>query len=168
MSEGIIGRRADWAVGERGAGGGPGAPGPTVRGSTLFLGAGAGGRRNYSHPQVINSAAPAPVRVRQRYPCPSTYPPSSHSPSSFFSPGRGRASPPLAPPRLTSDALRRLHLPPARSRLLRAHSRPLLRPGSRCPPAEVPRHLSESHFIRFQSLPVFYCGLLCCVLWIYF
>lgn len=104
--------------------GSAGGLGPGVRGSTLFLGAGG---RNYSHPLFINSAAPAPVRVRQRCPCPSTYSPSSHSPSSSFSfsLGRGRASPPLAPPRLTSDALGRLHLlppfpPPCRSRLLPA------------------------------------------------
>lgn len=169
-----------WWGGVRASHGSAGGLGPGVRGSTLFLGAGG---RNYSHPRFINSAAPAPVRVRQRCLCPSTYPPSSHSPSSFsFSLGRGRAFPPLAPPRLTSDALDRLHLlPPFPTSLPLppppdAPSAPYLdgqesrRPGSRCPPCRDPCRLSGCHFTHFQSLLDFLrpCGFLCCVLWVCF
>lgn len=131
--------RPGWAVGERGAGGGPGAPVPTVRGSTLFLGAGAG--RNYSHPRVINSAAP--VRVRQRYPCPTTYPrprqATAHPPPSpREGDGRPRRWLRLASPRMPSAAS--IFLPPAPASSVRAPAprpdrRERRRPGCLCSPA---------------------------------
>lgn len=90
-------------------------------------------------------------------PTPPLYSHSSFSSFSFF-PGKGRASPALAPPRLTSDALRRLRLPPSRSassvRAARALPRRVPLPARQCPPPS-----SGSPFIHFQSLPDF-CGLM--------
>lgn len=160
-----------------------GGPGCRGAGSWQRTGsAGAGSPREHTFPGTWGGGitatcglliAPRPRRyVRGRdTPVPAPTPHSSHSPSSSSSPGRGRASPPLAPPRLTSDALRRLHLPPSlprslarsRSRLLHARlPQPAPTGGRGADPAPAarppvsPRHLSGSRFIRFQSPPDFY------------
>lgn len=159
-NESSVGRRAGQSGSGEPAGGGPGAPGPAVRGSTLFLGAGG---RNYSHPRFINSAAPEPVRVRQRYPCPSTYPSppaTAHPPPSPWE-GDGRPRRWLRPasPRMPSAAS--IFLLPAPASSLRA-SRTLPRragvaptrlplPARRCPPTSL-----RAPFYPFQSLPDFH------------
>lgn len=135
-----------------GSAGGPGSRGAGSRRRTGSVSWELG--RNYSHPRFINSAAPAPVRVRQRYPCPSTYPlppATAHpppSPSPWEADGRPLHWLRLASPRMPSAAS--IFLPPSLPPSLLLPPPPCAPPapcpdgrkrrraGSRCPPPLSP------------------------------